>query len=118
DGLPDDRVGTLFEDSAGRVLASTLSGMAVFDQARFVPLRSVSSRVVYAIVEERVGDLWISEHNQGLLHVVGDEVVKRVPWSALGHDDHANSLTLDPARNGLWAGFYKGGVAFVKDGAV
>jgi signal transduction histidine kinase/ligand-binding sensor domain-containing protein len=118
DGLPDNRAGTMFEDSIGRVLVATMGGMAAFDNGRFVHLKAVPTRVVYNIVEERTGDFWISDQEQGLLHLVGEEVVKPIPWSALGHADHATALVLDGARRGLWLGFYNGGVAFVQDGTV
>src|SRR4029434_8876071 len=81
DGLPDNRVGTVFEDRAGRVLVSTLRGMAAFDGDRFVRLlRSDPTRVVYNVVEERAGDFWISDQDRGLLHLVGEDVVTGVPW--------------------------------------
>jgi signal transduction histidine kinase/ligand-binding sensor domain-containing protein len=119
DGLPDDHVGTLFQDSRGRILVSTLRGVAAFENDRFVPfMQSVPSRVVSNIVEERPGDLWINDVNQGLIHLIGDEIENRIPWSALGHDDHATAMVADRARQGLWLGFYKGGVAFLKDGAL
>ena len=118
EGLPDHRVGTLFEDGTGRILAATLRGIAKFEGGRFVPLSSVFTRVVYNIVEPRPGELWISDHDRGLIHVIGDEEVAAIPWSALGRDAHANALVADRARNGLWVGFHKGGVAFVNNGAI
>lgn len=117
DGLPDNRAGTMFEDSTGRVLVATLGGMAAFDNGRFIHLKSVPTRVVYDIVEERAGSFWISDQERGLLHLVG-EVVTPIPWSTLGHSDHATALALDRARRGLWLGFYNGGIAFVQDGTV
>jgi ligand-binding sensor domain-containing protein len=117
-GLPDDRVGTLFEDSAGRILVATLGGMAVFEQDRFAPLRSVSTRIVYGIVQERPGEFWITDQEGGLIHLVGNEIVTRTSWSAFGRDDHATALLFDGTRAGLWLGFYKGGVAFVQNGII
>ncbi len=118
EGLPDNRVATLFEDSNGRILVATLGGMAAFVNGRFVPLASPWTRVVYNIVEPRAGELWINDHDQGLIHMVGGDVVQTVPWKTLGRDDHANALVADRVRDGLWVGFHKGGVAFLKDGAV
>ena len=118
EGLPDNRVATLFEDSRGRILVATLGGIAAFDSGRFVALPSLSTRVVYNIVEPRAGELWINDHDQGLIHLVGEDVVETIPWSVLGRDDHANALVADRARAGLWVGFYKGGVAFLKNGAI
>ena len=117
-GLPDDGVGTLFEDSSGRILLSTLSGMATFAHGRIARIPSLSSTsVIYNIVEDRAG-FWMNDQQQGLIHLSRQDVVTRIPWSALGRDDHATAMVTDRARNGLWLGFYNGGVAFVKDGAV
>jgi signal transduction histidine kinase/ligand-binding sensor domain-containing protein len=118
DGLPDDRIETLYEDSAGRLLISTIGGMAVFGDGRFHRLDAVPSRVVYGIVETKPREFWISDQENGLIHLVGDRVARRIPWSALGRDSHATAIVADTRRDGLWLGFYKGGVAFVKDGAI
>ncbi len=118
EGLPDNRVASLFEDSTGRILVSTMGGIAAFGSGRFVPLPSLSTRVVYNIVEPRAGELWINDHDRGLIHLRGDEVIETIPWTALGRDDHANALAADRARGGLWIGFHKGGVAFLKNGAI
>ncbi len=117
-GLPDTHIGTVFEDSGGRILVSSLAGIAAFDGRRFVPLPPLFSRVVYNIVESRPGELWINDHNRGLMHLIGDELVQTIPWSALGRDDHANALVADGKRNGLWVGFYTGDVAFLRNGAI
>ncbi len=114
-GLPDDRIGTVFEDSVGRIFAATLGGMAVFDQERFALIRSLSTRVVYGIAEQRSGEFWISDQENGLIRLVAEQVVSRTPWPALGHNDHATALVFDRTRAGLWLGFYNGGVTFVQD---
>ena len=117
-GLPDARIGTLFEDTAGRIFVATFGGIAVFERGAFATMRSVSTRIVYGIVEERPGELWIADQEHGLLHLLRQEVVGRTPWSAFGRDDHATALVFDRTRAGLWLGFYKGGVAFLKNGAI
>jgi len=119
DGLPDNRVGSVFEDRAGRVLVATLRGIAAFDGSRFSRLlRSDPTRIVYNFVEDRAGGFWLSDQDQGLLRLVGEDVVTRIPWSALGHDDHATAMVADGTGRALWLGFYKGGVALVQDGAI
>jgi signal transduction histidine kinase len=118
DGLPDEGLGTEFEDSTGRIVVSTLRGLAAFTNGKFVPFSSVSTRIVYNIVEEQPGSVWLDDQEGGLIHLVGDRVVQQIPWGALGHDDHATALLADRAGNGLWLGFYNGGIAFVDAGAI
>jgi signal transduction histidine kinase/ligand-binding sensor domain-containing protein len=118
DGLPDSVTGSLFEDDRGRIWASTLRGIAILENDRFVPLGSVSTRVVYNVAEERAGSFWINDQHEGLIHVLDERVVERIPWSMLGHKDHATALVRDPKRGGFWLGFYLGGVIFFKDGQI
>jgi signal transduction histidine kinase/ligand-binding sensor domain-containing protein len=117
DGLPNDQAGTLFEDSAGRILASTLGGLAVFGDGRFTPLR-LNTRVVYNIVEDRKGSLWLNDQELGLIHAVNETIAERIPWTTFGHKDHSTALAADSARGGLWIGFYNGGVAWFKGGGM
>ena len=118
DGLPGDGANSLFEDDRGRIWVSTYRGIAWFEDGRFVPLSSVSSHIVHNMAEGRAGSPWISDQEQGLIHLLGEKVVERIPWPALGHKDHATALVWDPGRGGLWLGFYNGGVVFFKDGQV
>jgi signal transduction histidine kinase/ligand-binding sensor domain-containing protein len=119
ESLPDDSSACLFEDDRQRLWVSTLRGIARFENGRFVPLASLSrSRIVYNIVEAGAGIFWINDQEQGLIHLVGDKEVGRTPWSELGHSDQATTMAYDPGRDGLWLGFYNGGVIFIKDGHV
>ncbi|HVP00236.1 MAG TPA: two-component regulator propeller domain-containing protein [Bryobacteraceae bacterium] len=116
-GLPDGYVDGVFEDSQGRIWVFTLRGDAYFENGRFVPVSGVPSRYVRAVVEDAPGSLWVS-HNQGLFHLLEGRAVDRIPWAKLGREGYANSLVADPARGGLWLGFYEGGLTFFKDGEV
>jgi signal transduction histidine kinase/ligand-binding sensor domain-containing protein len=118
DGLSDAHIGSIFEQSTGRLLVSTGNGVDVSDGDRFRPVHSLTAtQIVYAFVETRPGDVWISDIDRGLLHLIGEDVVQRIPWSALGRDDHATAGAA-AATHGLWLGFYKGGIAHVSDGAI
>jgi signal transduction histidine kinase/ligand-binding sensor domain-containing protein len=118
DGLPDNRIGTLFEDGRGRIIAATLHGLAAFNGENFTRLlKHDPTRIVYNIIEAPAGVLWINDQEQGLLRVVGQEVVQQISWAALRHEDHANAFVRDSTRDGFWLGFYNGGVAFLKNGA-
>jgi ligand-binding sensor domain-containing protein/signal transduction histidine kinase len=118
DGLPDDGAHTLFEDDRGRIWVSTVRGIAYFENGRFVPVSAAASRIVHNIVQESTGDVWINDQEQGLLHLLGEKFVERIPLSKLGREDYATALVPDPTRGGLWLGFYKTGVAYYKDGQI
>jgi ligand-binding sensor domain-containing protein/signal transduction histidine kinase len=117
-GLPDDILESLFEDDRGRVWVATRRGLAYFENGRFIPVTSVPAGVVRSIGEDSAGDLWINDQEQGLFHLSAGSVVERIPWAKLGHQDYSRALIPDPLRGGLWIGFVKSGVAYLKDGQV
>jgi signal transduction histidine kinase len=117
-GLPDDLVGSLFQDERGRIWASTYRGVAYFENGRFITVSAVPGGFVHAIAGDNAGNIWISHSVDGLFHLRGGSLVERIPWAKLGTDDHALALFLDPAQGGLWLGFRGGGVKFFKDGQV
>jgi len=116
-GLADDYVETLFRDERGRIWVSTLRGFGYFEQGRFVPATAVSGRQVFAIAGDSVADLWISDQDRGLLHLLGTSV-EQIPWAILGRQDAAYALLPDPEHRALWLGFYRGGVSYFQDGQV
>jgi PAS domain S-box-containing protein len=117
-GLPDDRAEALGEDNGGRIWVSTQRGTAYFENGRFIPVPGVPGRHVFAIAGDDAGNVWISTENSGLLHVIHRNLVESIPWATLGHPEAACVLLRDPARGGLWLGFWHSGVAFFKDGHV
>jgi signal transduction histidine kinase len=113
-GLPRG-VFSLFEDDGGTVWLSTPGGIGRFESGRFNPLKSVSIHGVENIVGDRPGSLWATSLEQGLIHLIGDDIVDRIPWPSLGHKDFAYALAFDPVNGGLWLGFRNGGLAFFRD---
>jgi signal transduction histidine kinase/ligand-binding sensor domain-containing protein len=117
-GLPDDMVGSLFQDGHGRIWASTYRGVAYFENGRFITVSAVPDGFVHSIAGDSAGNLWVSHSVEGLFHLLGGSVAERIPWVKLGTDDHALSLSFDPVQGGLWLGFREAGVKFFKDGQV
>ena len=106
------------QDNQGRIWVSTHRGVAYLENGRFIPVTAVPGGVVESIAGDSAGNLWISDQNQGLFHLIGGSVVDRIPWAKLGRKDFASALSSDPLHGGLWIGFYRGGVAYFKDGQV
>jgi signal transduction histidine kinase/ligand-binding sensor domain-containing protein len=117
DGLPDDSVGTLFEDGEGRLWVTTLRGVAYFEHGRFVPVSELPAGRTSAIASDRSGNLWIASAAAGLYRWRDGAVVEHIPWVRLGLETPATALVQDPAQDGLWLGL-QGRVAFVKGGEV
>jgi signal transduction histidine kinase/ligand-binding sensor domain-containing protein len=113
DGLLNGNyAGTLFQDSAGRIWASTLREFGYLDHDRFVPLSVVPGGAVYSITEDAARNLWIANRNRGLIQLAKSGQVHETPWVELGHKDPALALAVDPRRGGLWIGFQQGGIQY------
>jgi PAS domain S-box-containing protein len=117
-GLPDDLVGSLFQDGRGRIWVSTYRGVAYFENGRFITISAVPGGFMHSIAGDSAGNIWISHSFAGLFHLLGGRVVERIPWAKLGSGDHALALFSDPGRGDLWLGFRGGGVKSFKDGLV
>src|SRR5579864_4157802 len=116
-GLPDEGVGSLFQDSRGRIWVSTLSGIGYLENDRFVPAAAPGG-LVESLTEDASGNLWIANRDLGLLRLSQDNVFPPIPWATFGRKDPAVVLTTDPLHGGLWLGFSRGGIVWFRDGHV
>jgi ligand-binding sensor domain-containing protein len=108
---------SLFQDSRGRIWVSTLREVGYVENERFTPVRALPGGVVRSFAEDPAGTLWIAYQDSGLLGLSRDNAVQLIPWARLGHEDFASALIADPV-GGLWIGFFRGGMAYVRDGQV
>jgi ligand-binding sensor domain-containing protein len=116
-GLPDEGVGSLFQDSRGRIWVSTLTGIGYLEADRFVPT-SAPGGFVGSLTGDASGNLWIANRELGLLQLSQNHVFPPIPWTTFGHKDPAVVLAPDPLQGGLWLGFSRGGVVWFRDGHV
>jgi signal transduction histidine kinase/ligand-binding sensor domain-containing protein len=116
-GLPDEGVGSLFQDSRGRIWISTLMGIGYLETDRFVPT-SAPGGLVGSITMDASGDLWIANRDLGLLRLPQDNVFPPIPWATFGRKDPAVVLAADPLHGGLWLGFSRGGIVWFRDGHI
>ena len=117
-GLRDHVSVSVFADNVGRILVSTPYAFGYMENGRFVPIKSVPGGVVTSVAQDRQGDLWIANEDQGLLRLSKDGTVQQISWASIGHRDGAQSLAADPSSGGLWLGFDEGGVAYFNDGRI
>jgi PAS domain S-box-containing protein len=116
-GLPDEGVGSLFQDSRGRIWVSTQTAIGYLENDRFIPAAAPGG-LVESLTEDTSGNLWIANRDLGLLRLSQDDVFPPIPWAALGRKDFAVILAPDPLHGGLWLGFSQGGIAWFRDGHV
>jgi signal transduction histidine kinase/ligand-binding sensor domain-containing protein len=117
DDFPRDVVYSMLEDRAGRVWLSTRQGVGYVDSGRFVPFRGLPAGVTRAIVEDGQGSLWIAKPDSGLFRV--DPVTRTIdqtPWATFGDKGPVSALAADSSQAGVWVGFFRGDVAFFRDG--
>jgi PAS domain S-box-containing protein len=84
----------------------------------FVSIRGVPGGLVSSVAQDRQGNLWIANQDQGLLRLSKDGTVQQISWASIGHKDGAQSLAADRSTAGLWLGFNTGGVAYLSDGQI
>jgi signal transduction histidine kinase/ligand-binding sensor domain-containing protein len=117
-GLPDHVPVFVFADNAGRILVSTPYAFGYMENGRFVPISSIPGGLVSSVAQDRQGNLWIANQDQGLLRVSKDGTVQQISWASIGHKDGAQSLAADRSTSGLWLGFAGGGVAYFSEGQI
>ena len=81
-------------------------------------IRGVPGGRVHGIAGDLKGNIWFLHETQGLLRVTDEHIVEQISWARLGHADFADAVAVDLSTGGLWLGFYRGGVDFVKGGQV
>ncbi len=111
-------VKSLFQDERGRIVVSALGGVGFLDGGRLVPITGVPAGNIRGIAVDRAGDLWLAHQEAGLVHVHRDNRVESIPWNRLGRTDFATVLSADPARGGVWLGFYRGGIVHFAGGTI
>jgi signal transduction histidine kinase/ligand-binding sensor domain-containing protein len=112
-----ERVASLMRDHRGRIWVATPGGISYQQNGRFVTVPGVPGAYVHAMVEDRDKTVWVSDQEQGLFRLRDGRLVEHVSWSRLG-GAIARTITPDPARGGLWLGFFQGGIAYFDQGRV
>jgi len=109
---------SLFQDDHGRIWVSTLTGLAYLENGGLISIKNVPGGNMLSIAKDTAGNVWLINEQAGLLRISPQKDVLKIPWSDLGHQDHASSLVGDRQQGGLWIGFFLGGIAHFSDGQV
>jgi signal transduction histidine kinase len=109
DGLPDDFVGTIYEDAVGSIWAGTLGGLSKFKDGAFTSYTTrdgLSDNVVIALHGDAEGRLWIGTNGGGLNLLREGKFTAFTTRDGLPHDTVYRILE-DGAGN-LWMSCNKG----------
>src|SRR6266705_2831605 len=109
---------SLFQDERGRIWVSTLRELGYLENGRFTSINGVPGGNILSITQDTAGNVWVINEHVGLFRISPQNEVRQIPWSALGHKDHASVLAADRRQGGLWIGFFLGGTAYFSDGQV
>jgi len=124
DGLPDNTVNCMMQDSAGFVWIGTNGGICRFnghDFERFVHDKknptSVSGNLVTALEFQKDGTLWIGTGDGGLCYLKkGSTKFITVPLLKLGITSrHVNTMLYDEKKSELYIGMNNGGLFLLKN---
>jgi signal transduction histidine kinase/ligand-binding sensor domain-containing protein len=109
---------SLGEDDRRRLWVSTSEGVFHFEGGRFLRVPGVpAGRGVMSIAGDGHRNVWILDSTPALFHVISQGDVQHVPSSVFGQR-WVRALLPDRLQDGLWLGFYQGGLDYVKDSQV
>src|SRR5262249_49458278 len=109
---------SLFQDDRGRIWVSTPRDLGYLENGRFSSIKGVPGGVMLSIAQDTDGNVWVINEHVGLFRISPRNDVQQIPWSSLGHKDHASVRAADPKRGGLWIGFFLGDIAYFSGGQV
>ncbi len=122
DGLPDNTVNAMKQDSAGFVWIGTNAGLCRFDGhefQRFVHVKSkpgaICGNIVTALEFQKNGTLWIGTGDGGICYLEkGRKEFQTIKLSDYNIKSvHVNSILYDEEEKGLYLGLDNGGLYFV-----
>jgi len=103
------------QDDRGRLWVST-DGVFYFENGRFVRVPGIPGGNIYAIAGDGHGNVWILNGQAGLFQWTPDKGVQQIPLARL---PKPGALVLLPDHlQGVWIGFFGGGLAYLKNGQV
>jgi len=109
---------SLFQDDRGRIWVSTFRDFGYLEDGRFKPIKGVPEGWKLSITQDNAENLWVMSEQFGLSRISPQNYVLQIPWSSLGHKDHASVLAADRNRGGVWIGFFRGGIAYFSENQI
>ncbi|WP_446745035.1 two-component regulator propeller domain-containing protein [Silvibacterium acidisoli] len=104
DGLPENNVRMIAQQSDGKLLLATAAGLATFDGLHFQSFSisaSIDGEAVNAMLHTRNGDLWIGTDGQGVLQLTASGALNNISELAGLSNERIRTFHED-ADGGVW----------------
>jgi len=116
-GLKDNNVFSIMKSKSGKIYLGTLSGLCTFENRTFRYVNGVPSTIIYDILEDRHGNLWVGTYGKGV-YVYSPKSRK---WSVFSKANKQiisdNILSISETRRGtVWFTTEGGGAYYVANG--
>jgi len=136
DGLQDDEIWGLKIDKSGLIWVGSIGGVSHFDGEKFIPFplpdsmvenpnHMLSYKLVFKIIEDKSGTIWLVTDGNGIFKYNKGEVTHLTTKNGLTDNNTADIL--EDKEGNIWIGTFNGGVSkfdgktytnFTKDGII
>jgi ligand-binding sensor domain-containing protein/signal transduction histidine kinase len=117
-GLPDNVVITVLEDSRGNLWIGTSGGLCRFADGRFVVETTSSGEAydqIWCLFEDRENNLWVGAKN-GLYQLRAQQFTTYTTRHGLAHNNVTS--VYEDREGGMWIGTWGGGLHHLHDGKI
>ncbi|MDX2303866.1 MAG: two-component regulator propeller domain-containing protein [Microscillaceae bacterium] len=115
DGLPSDNIINVFFDHHGTLWVTTPKGLCYLENKRFVTVPELDGLLVYALVEDASGSLWIATSSGLYRRNILTQKYELLPYQTESPVTNVLDLYLDK-EGSLWIATYRNGLFRLKDG--
>jgi len=117
EGLPDNKVQTVFEDRNGNIWIGTWSGLCRLQDRTFATLTrqdGLPHDYVQVLYEDWEGNLWIGTRGGGLARLRDGKFTNYTTREGLAHN--FGKCVLEDREGAVWMGTHGGGLSRYRDG--
>jgi ligand-binding sensor domain-containing protein/serine phosphatase RsbU (regulator of sigma subunit) len=116
DGLPDNKINSLFWDNKGQLWVGTSTGTVILDTKtnKITPLSFLQGSLTHKILQDGLGDFWLAT-NKGLVRLKADLKTYEILDETNGlYNKWVRDIIFDK-EGSMWLASYRGGLSRMRD---